>query len=39
VIALCDRVRTEQVFWNLINNAIKFSPRRREHPGAVGTRG
>jgi len=26
VIALCDRVRTEQVFWNLINNAIKFSP-------------
>ena len=25
--ALCDRVRTEQVFWNLINNAIKFTPK------------
>ena len=27
VLALCDRVRTEQVFWNLINNAIKFTPK------------
>ena len=27
MLALCDRVRTEQVFWNLINNAIKFTPK------------
>ena len=27
VFALCDRVRTEQIFWNLINNAIKFTPK------------
>ena len=26
VIAVCDRVRTEQIFWNLINNAMKFTP-------------
>lgn len=26
VVALCDRVRTEQTFWNVINNAIKFTP-------------
>ncbi|HYW57156.1 MAG TPA: chemotaxis protein CheB [Polaromonas sp.] len=24
--ALCDRVRTEQICWNLINNALKFTP-------------
>lgn len=26
IIAQCDRVRTEQIYWNLINNAIKFTP-------------
>ena len=26
MVALCDRVRTEQIFWNLVNNAIKFTP-------------
>lgn len=26
VVALCDRVRTEQIIWNLFNNAIKFTP-------------
>ena len=25
-IVQCDRVRTEQICWNLINNAIKFTP-------------
>ncbi len=24
--AQCDRVRTEQICWNLINNALKFTP-------------
>ena len=26
ILVQCDRVRTEQIFWNLVNNAIKFTP-------------